>query len=136
LREKLAIPAHLCLEKLSNSSNTGKSENGHVNTGNASSTVIIILVVALGRTLGRITTVLTLVGLLVVGGTLLLAIDLLVVLKVVEELAEILDISGGGNNDTAANLVELGEFNPKVQLLILEPIFMYGFYLLLEASSE
>lgn len=112
MREKLAISARLCLEKLSDGSNTCKSEDSHVDADHASSAVIIT-VAALGRTFGRITTVLALVGLLVVGGTLFLAVDLLVILKVVEELAEIRDISGRSNNDTAANLVELGEFNPK-----------------------
>jgi hypothetical protein len=100
-----------CLKELGNGSNTCKSKNSHVDADNASSILLIVTVAAPGRAVALLTTVLALIGLLVVGCALLLTIDLLVLLEVVEVVTELLNIGGRGNNDTATNLVKLGKFH-------------------------
>jgi len=111
LKGKLTVLPHLCLEELGNSSDTSKGKDSHVDADAAGGTVIVL--VALGRTgtIALLATVLTLVGVLVVERALLLTIDLVVLLHVVEKLAELLDIGSGRNDDTAANLLKLGELD-------------------------
>ena len=111
-KEKLTVLPHLCLEELGNGSDTSKGKDSHVDADAAGGTVIVL--VALGRTgtIALLATVLTLVGVLVVERALLLTINLLVILHVVEKLAELLDIGSGRNDDTAANLLKLGELDP------------------------
>lgn len=84
---------HLCLEDLSESSDTGEGKDSHVDADAASGAVVLV---ALGRTraIALLATVLTLVGILVVEGALLLAVNLLVLLQVVKVFAELLDIGG------------------------------------------
>lgn len=92
-KRKLAMLPRLHLEELSEGSDTSKSKDSHVDADSASGTVIVV---ALGgiRTIGGLTTVSTLVGVLVVERTLALAINNLVLLQVIKVLAELLDIGG------------------------------------------
>lgn len=112
LKEKLTVLPHLCLEELGNSSDTSKGKDSHVDADAAGGTVIVLVALRRTGTIALLTTVLTLVGVLVVVRAIFLTINLLVRLHVVEKLAELLDIGSGRNDDTAANLLKLGELDP------------------------
>lgn len=101
------------LQQLSNSEKTNTGQSGHVNVEDASS-ILLILAIRAGAGLGvALATLTALVGLGVVPGAVLLALDLAVILEILEELAELLDIGGGGDNNGAADGIKLGELDPK-----------------------
>ena len=101
------------LQQLSNSEKTNNGQSGHVNVEDASS-ILLILAIRAGAGLGvALATVAALVSLGVVPGAGLLALDLAVILEILEELAELLDIGGGSDDDSAADGIKLGELDAK-----------------------
>jgi hypothetical protein len=101
------------LQHLSDSEKTNNGQRGHVNVEDTSS-ILLILAIRAGAGLGvALATFAALVSLGVVPGAVLLALDLAVILEILEELAELLDIGGGGDNNSAADGIKLGELDPK-----------------------
>ena len=101
------------LQQLSNSEKTNSGQKDHVNVEDASS-ILLILAIGAGAGLGvALATVAALVSLRVVPGAGLLALDLAVILEVLEELAEVLDISGGGDDNGATDGIKLGKLDPR-----------------------
>lgn len=109
-------PSHFAfptiLEELGKGSNTSKTQEGHVDVDNASSILLIIIRGRRARAIVLLTTITVLIGLGVVASALLLTLDGTVLLSLIEEVAEVRDISGGGNSNGTLDVAQLGKLDP------------------------
>lgn len=125
----------ITLQQLNKGGNTGKGEQSHADTVNARTVLRITRVGAARVATGRLATVTTLVGLLVVAGAGHAALDSLALLKFVEEVAEIGDIGGGGDGDRTLDVVKAGELDPNKTVRAVT-IFKRLIDSLLEVTAE
>lgn len=125
----------ITLQQLNKSGNTGKGEQSHANTVNASSVRRITRVGAARVATSRLATVITLVGLLVVAGAGHATLDSVALLEFVEEVAEVGDIGGGGDGDRTLDVVKAGELDPKKTVRVVT-IFKWLIDSLLEVTAE
>lgn len=100
------LPSSANLEQLRQADNTDKSQKGHVDADGASS----IVVITAGGVAG--TTVLALVGLLVVAPALVATLDSTLLLEVVEEVAEVGNIGSRLNVDGSLDILEARKLDP------------------------
>lgn len=92
---------------MSNAKDDSKAENSHVDVEDTSSVVVVVVIGSGAGAAVLLTTFITLKSLLVVAGALAgLRLDDAIVGSLVEELAELGNVSGGGNVGSTLNVLE------------------------------
>lgn len=115
-KRKDAHPNHfasstIVLQQLEEGGNSTQAEHGEADAGEAGGILAVVAAAVAG-----ITTVATRVGLLVVGSASLLASNLVILLELLEEVAERRDICGGSDRDGTLDGLERGELDPTTVL--------------------